>query len=69
MTWASCVGHREGMPDETGAGAGQGAASLSHLVPTGCLALLDVEDSAVDTLTSLFSWGSFWGWETGQGIM
>lgn len=57
------------MPDETGAGAGQGAASLSHLAPTGCLALLDVEDSAVDTLTSLFSWGSFWGWETGQGIM
>lgn len=56
------------MPDETGE-AGQGAASVTHPAPTRCLALLDVGDSAVDTLTSLFSWGSFWEWETGQGIM
>lgn len=56
------------MPDETGE-AGQGAASVTHPAPTGYLALLDAGDSAVDTLTSLFSWGLFCGWETGQGIM
>lgn len=52
LTRASCLGDREG--DKIG-NTGQGAASVPHPAPT---CHFEAGDSAVNTRTALFSWGS-----------